>query len=207
MRRINHLDEALFGAGEVVPAGTLVEFLVWAYSDLCDDVIKGIFAEWLVAKILGINTRRRYEWANSDLVSERGTKIEVKASSYWQSWKAINPDGSPKDLAAYPIQPDTKIRFGGLAAKDTINHHRESVGVFKSEVYVFCFQNEKNYEQWNAMDLGQWEFYFVRVDNLPSKSVSLHWLRANHFGPLSPKMLVERFSEYELGAAAYNHSR
>lgn len=197
MRRINEINDSLLLKGGEIENSTLADFLNWAYSDLCDDVIKGIFAEWLVAKLLGIPTPRRYEWANSDLVSSRGTKIEVKASSYWQSWKAINPDGSAKDLARYPLQPDSGIRFSGLMAKDSIDHHLDKQGGLKSDLYVFCFQNEKVYEKWNAMDLSQWEFYLVPATSITTKSVTLRWLKANGFGPLNPSQLSQRFNEYE----------
>lgn len=197
MRQVNKINDSLLIQGSEIKNSTLADFLMWAYSDLCDDVIKGIFAEWMVAKLLGIPTTRRYEWSNSDLFSTRGTKIEVKASSYWQSWKAISPDGTAKDLAKYPPQPDAKIRFSGLMAKDTIDHHKEKQGRFKSDLYVFCFQNERNYEKWNAMNLSQWEFYLVPAKSLTTKSVSLQWLKANRFGPLNPSQLSQQFNEYE----------
>lgn len=97
MRKINKIDDALVNS-DLEIKGKLLDYLAWAYSDLCDDVNKGVFAEWLVAKILGINTERRYLWANSDLESSEGIRVEVKASAYWQSWKAINSDGTLKDL-------------------------------------------------------------------------------------------------------------
>ena len=71
IRRLNESEERLTLDGEALPGARLLDFFVWAYTDLCDDVIEGIFAEWMVAKLLGINTRRRYEWANSDLYLPR----------------------------------------------------------------------------------------------------------------------------------------
>lgn len=197
MRRINEINDPLLLKGIEFENSTLADFLMWAYSDICDDVIKGIFAEWMISKLLTIPTARRYEWANSDLISSRNTRIEVKASSYWQSWKAINPDGTAKDLGRYPIQPDSGIRFSGLMAKDTIDHHKEKEGRLKSDLYIFCFQNEKIYEQWNAMDLFQWEFYLVPAKSITTKSVTLLWLKTNGFGPLNPVQLSHRFNEFE----------
>lgn len=197
MRRINRINDSLVFHGDEIKNSTLADFLMWAFSDLCDDVIKGIFAEWMIAKLLEIPTMRRYEWSNSDLISVRETKIEIKASSYWQSWKAINPDGTAKDLGKYPIQLDSKIRFSGLMAKDTIDHHKEKQGRLKSDLYIFCFQNEKNYERWNAMDISQWEFYLVPAKRIKTKSVSIQWLKASSFGPLNPSQLLQRFNEFE----------
>lgn len=197
MRKINQLNDNLKFKGIEFEESSLSNFLVWAFSDLCDDVIKGIFAEWTVAKILDIPTTRRYEWANSDLVSLGGVRIEIKASSYWQSWKAIQGDGTPRDLNEYPIQPDSKIRFSGLMAKDTINHHLDKSPRLKSDIYIFCFQFEKNYDHWNAMDLSQWEFYFVAAQELKYKSASLAWLKKQNFGPLSPTELKRKYLEFE----------
>ena len=182
MSIINSIDDGLINS-DLKLDGKLLDFLSWAYSDLCDDVNKGIFAEWLVAKILGIKSPRRYLWANSDLETSNGVRIEVKASAYWQSWKALNPDGSLKDLSKVIIQPDNKIRFGGLVARDTIDNSKQEFGSLKSDYYCFCFHTEKNYEVWNAMDISKWEFYLVAAKNIQTKSVSLKWLKERGYGP------------------------
>jgi hypothetical protein len=194
MRRINSANDQLINSNLSLE-GTLTDFLVWAYSDLCDDANKGVFAEWLVAKILDIPTQRRYLWANSDLLSREGIKIEVKASAYWQSWKALDPDGSHKDLSKVVMQPDSKIRFSNLITKDTIYNSIESAASLKSDLYCFCFHNEKNYQQWNAMDIEKWEFYLVKAEAIKTKSVSLKWLKDNKFGPYSPSELRDAFDE------------
>jgi hypothetical protein len=196
-RKINELNDRLIAGGVDIDNSTFEDFLKWAYSDLCDDANKGIFAEWLAAKLLKILPLRRYGWANSDLISARGTKIEIKSGSYWQSWKAINPDGTSKNLNKSPIQPDAKIRFAGLAAKDTIEPHKDKVARLKSDLYIFCFQHEKDYLRWNAMDLSQWEFYLVPASELKTRSVNLCWLKTQKYGPLDPKGLVPKFQEYE----------
>jgi hypothetical protein len=37
---------------------------------------------------------------------------------------------------------------------------------YKSDLYVFAFQHERDPERWNALDLTQWEFYVFPVDQL-----------------------------------------
>ena len=88
---INQPTDSLLGAASLKNT-TLVDFWQWAFSDLCDDDLKGIFAEWLVHKLLGIESLRRVSWANSDVVtsSPGRVRLEVKATSYWQSWKVID---------------------------------------------------------------------------------------------------------------------
>lgn len=34
---------------------TLLDFWCWAFSDLCDDDVKGIFAEWMVRALFGLS--------------------------------------------------------------------------------------------------------------------------------------------------------
>lgn len=193
MSIINSIDDGLIDS-DLKLDGKLLDFLSWAYSDLCDDVNKGIFAEWLVAKILDIKSPRRYLWANCDMETSSGVRIEVKASAYWQSWKALNPDGSLKDLSNVIIQPDNKIRFGGLVAKDTIDNSKQEFGSLKSDYYCFCFHTEKNYEVWNAMDISKWEFYLVAAKDIQTKSVSLKWLKERGYGPYTAAGLRNHWS-------------
>jgi hypothetical protein len=57
-----------------------------AYSDILTNTSRGIFAEFLVAKALGVvEGVRPTGWNDFDL-SYDGWKIEVKASAYVQSW-------------------------------------------------------------------------------------------------------------------------
>ena len=49
---------------------TVRDFWQWAFSDLCSNDIRGVFAEWLVAKLLNIDLRTmRDSWAHWDLVT------------------------------------------------------------------------------------------------------------------------------------------
>lgn len=187
----------------LVPNGpdnsTLLDFWQWAFSDLCDDDLKGIFAEWLVHKLLGIVSPRRVSWANSDVVTPTRVTLEVKASSYWQSWKVIDQAGQPYAEPLYKVPvDDSKIRFGGLTARDsTSTADMTTSRSLKSQLYVFAFQHEKDIERWNAMDLSQWEFYIVRAEELVQlggRSVSLRRLRLKH-GPLTSTEFVTRATE------------
>jgi hypothetical protein len=53
-RRLNGSDDRVSGGGVGLSDASLLEFWRWAFSDLCDDDVKGIFAEWLVLKLLNI---------------------------------------------------------------------------------------------------------------------------------------------------------
>jgi hypothetical protein len=159
----------------------LQEFYRWAFSDLCDDDLKGIFAEWMVSKLLNCPSPRRVSWADSDIILPSGIHIEVKSSAVWQSWKLVNQDGSRKNPLplAKPFRP-TCIRFGGLQARPTASQWSGDRD-FKSHLYVFCFQCQTDPAQWDAQNLQQWEFYVMNrhelIELTVGKSISLAALR------------------------------
>ena len=194
-RRINTPQDVVRGGEQAIYEASLLNFWRWAYGDLCDDEIKGIFAEWLVYKLLGVASPRRIGWANSDVVTSIGVRIEVKAASYWQSWKLIDGNGLPHAKPLYAIPPDSKIRFAGLTARDGANvADRSTPRTLKSQMYVFAFQHEKKIDHWDAMDLSQWEFYVVRAEELGQfggRTVPLTKLRPK-YGPLSATEFVSR---------------
>ena len=167
-RHTNAAGDSLRGSEFALDNATLLDFWCWAFSDLCDDDLKGIFAEWMVHKLLGIASRRRVGWANSDLVTSTGIRIEVKATSYWQSWKLIDGSGLPYRDPLFSLPPDdSKIRFGGLTARDSTSVAKiTDPKALKSQLYVFAFQHEKEIALWDAMDLTQWEFYVIRAADL-----------------------------------------
>jgi len=164
------------------PPGTALEFWQWAYGDLLDDDVKGAFAEWLVHKLLGVVTSRRVSWANSDVITPEGVRIEVKSTAFWQSWKLLDERGLPEAKPKHPaIRDDRKIRFAGLKARDsTAVPDSSEPKAFKSHLYVFAFQNNIDPATWNAFDLKQWEFYLVptaKLTELGWESISLSTLR------------------------------
>ena len=185
MNRIaNRPSDKLIATSAGLENSTLQDFWKWAYSDVCDDDIKGVFAEWLVGKLLGIESARRVSWANSDLITPDGIRIEVKSTSYWQSWKYVDEFGNLREDPICPLQIDSRIGFAGLRASDaTIAHTASSAQALKSHLYVFAFQNQKDFARWNALDLSQWEFYTLPVEiveALGSRSISLRKLRSLH---------------------------
>ena len=175
-------DDTLTGSNTELQSASLLHFWKWAFSDLCDDDIKGIFAEWLVLKLLGIPSVRRVSWANSDIITPDGVRIEIKSTSYWQSWKLLDEMGVLRPTPLHPISPKTQIRFAGLKARDAVNVVTGTEPLeLKSHVYIFAFQHEIDTERWNAMDLSQWEFYALPVSSIREhhwKSISLSKLRA-----------------------------
>ncbi|HQP37659.1 MAG TPA: hypothetical protein PLI95_20885, partial [Polyangiaceae bacterium] len=93
----------------------LLSFWRWACSDLCSNLMRGVLAEYMVAKAVGCGAGVRCEWDAWDLVTPDGIKVEVKTSEYLQTWKQ-------KKLSAisFGIQPT----FGWDAATNTTAEER-----------------------------------------------------------------------------------
>lgn len=110
----------------------------------------------------------------------------------------------------YPISDKTRITFSGLKARDAVTVPDSSKPqLLKSHIYVFAFQKEKNIEQWNAMDLSQWEFYALpmkRLQQLGWKSISLTMLRSLQ-SPLTASAFIEAAKTAIKEAAAEIHSQ
>ena len=84
MSTFHKADESI---GEI---GTLGDFWRWAMSDLLSNGTRGVFAEYIVGKLLGADfSSPRLEWDAYDLLYE-GHRIEVKSSSYIQTWHTTN---------------------------------------------------------------------------------------------------------------------
>jgi hypothetical protein len=187
-------EDILFGSNLLQDRHSLLDFWRWAFGDLCDDDVKGIFAEWMVLKLLGIPGARRISWVNSDIITPNQVRIEVKATSYWQSWKLLGEDGVEYPSPLYKPALDSQIRFGGLRARNAVSvAERAASRSLKSHLYVFAFQHQKDVVEWNAMDLSQWEFYILpasEVEQIGGRSVSLPALRSKQ-APLNADAFIE----------------
>jgi hypothetical protein len=147
-------DERFHHSGQAL-GFTLHQFWQWFASDLANNVIRGVLAEYIVAHALGVANGLRESWAPYDLLSE-GIKIEVKSAAYLQSWYH----------AGY-----SKIEFSIGPTKeynpDTNKLAKESKR--QADIYVFCLLNHKDKETLDPLDLDQWEFYILPASVLNEK--------------------------------------
>jgi hypothetical protein len=80
--------EPLTGSESFGDSGIYVaDFWRWAFSDLRENIVRGVLAEFLVAKAVGDPSPLRHAWDNYDVTTPDGTRIEVKSSAYLQSWR------------------------------------------------------------------------------------------------------------------------
>ena len=161
---------------------TALDFWKWGFSDLRQNITRGILAEYIVAWAIGADKRPRQSWAAYDLESPSGKKVEVKCTSYLQAWtytKKINPKFDIK-----PSKPWSADEGMG-----------EEKG-YNADIYVLCYFFERDRDKADPMNLDQWKFWIFSKKNLISllntkKSLTASYLESN----------CESFSFYQLSDA------
>lgn len=139
---------------------TLLDFWRWSASDLTNNALRGVLAEYIVALALGLTEVTRVEWDAHDLVTPAGVKIEVKSAAYLQSWAQTK---------------FSKISFGIRQTQLLNGETNESKR--QAQIYVFCLLHHQEQATLDPLDLNQWTFYLVptRVldEKRPGKSLTL----------------------------------
>ena len=151
---------------------TLLDFWRWSASDLLNNAMRGVLAEYIVACGLGITRGVRTEWDAYDLLTESGTRIEVKSASYLQSWHQKSPS-----TIQFSIRP---TRFW-----DETTGKYDSDLRRQGDIYVFCVLNHRDKMTVDPLNLNQWDFYVLPASVLnkkfpTQKSIRLSALLALH---------------------------
>jgi hypothetical protein len=170
--------------------GTVSDFWLWAFGDLRSNCVRGFFAEWMVAQILGLEPNPSGSWDNYDLQLRDGRTVEVKAGAYLQAW---HTGGSPP----------SKVQFTGLKASKWLDggHKRSNEEkTFNADLYVFCVHTERNAERWDAFDLAQWDFYIVPRAQLQARDAAC--LHLSSVQKLAQKITAEELVVALLGASS-----
>ncbi|MET9879436.1 hypothetical protein ABZZ36_33145 [Actinacidiphila glaucinigra] len=139
-------SEPIRADGETVT--TLGEFWSWACSDLANNTMRGVLAEYLVATALGAAGGTRTEWDSVDIRTPEGWRVEVKSAAYLQSWAQSRHSPISYSIApasAWDAPTDT-------TSADVLRH---------SDVYVFCLLRHRDKENLDPLDLDQWTFYVL----------------------------------------------
>jgi hypothetical protein len=61
---------------------SILDYWVWAFSDLAGNTERGVLAEYLVAMAIGAKSPVRNSWGAYDLDAPDGTKFEVKSAAF-----------------------------------------------------------------------------------------------------------------------------
>ncbi len=153
-------DEPFIGC-----AATVYDFWRFAMSDLRMNNVRGYLAESLVARAVQA-VGQRIEWDAFDVLTPDGVKVEVKSSAYLQVWDQRAP---------------SRIVFSGLRGKTWSPQQGEaSEATYNADVYVFAVHTALRHDQYDALDVRQWEFYVLpreTIERLGYKSLGLSTLR------------------------------
>lgn len=169
----------------------------YAFSNLNSNVLRGELAEFLVEMALSDDGEvgLRNPWGDYDVITKKGTKIEVKCSSYIQDWDQNKL---------------TRIMFSGLKARElywseAVKPYSEFKNVskeYKSDIYVFALFKHQATETLDILDLDQWCFFVLPKDEIArisknASSVSLYVLEKNNINPVSFGELKEKITQLE----------
>ncbi|MGO4599481.1 hypothetical protein [Terrabacter sp. 2RAF25] len=142
------------------------DFWRFAMSDLRMNNVRGYLAEFLVARAVG-TALPRTEWDAFDVLTPDGVKVEVKSSAYLQVWDQHRL---------------SRIVFTGLRGRTWTPRSGEATdATFNADVYVFCLQTATSHEQYDPLDVAQWEFHVLPktvLEQLNLQSIALSTLRS-----------------------------
>ena len=148
-----------FCSGGVPRDFDLLDCWRWTTSDLVSNATRGILAEYIVARAVGVPTTGvRDEWAAYDLETPDGIKLEVKSAAYIQSWwqRAFSPI-SFKIKKTRSWNEET-----GYSGEPTR----------KADLYVFALLAHKDHHTIDPLDLDQWTFYVLPTAQLEERKGS-----------------------------------
>jgi hypothetical protein len=174
------------------PAGfDVLDFWGWSTSDLVTNTTRGVLAEYIVARALGIRTDGvREAWRAFDLLTEDGLRIEVKSAAYVQTW-------SQKKLS--PIQFVVRKSLGWDADTGVM----EAEARRQADVYVFALLACQDKATIDPLNLAQWQFWAVPVADLDGRTGSQHSIALKSLR----KLAGEPVDFHELGAAVKRAAR
>ncbi len=126
------------------------EFLEWAHGELLDNRNRGIVAEFIIAKALGLAGTRRVEWDDVDLVYE-GRSIEIKSAANLQSWEQTAPVNCKFNIPKKAAYWDEKL--GRRMPLDPPCR--------MADLYVLCHFKETDRLNADPLCPEQWDFYVL----------------------------------------------
>ena len=163
------------------------DFHNYAFTDYLDNVVRGSLGEYLVASALGVNDTPESSWESWD-ITYGNIKIEVKTSSYVQTWKQkklTTPRfGIPK-------------RLGWQAETNEWGNTKER----QADIYVFCLFTFKDYIDKESarsaiLETRHWEFYVIPTKDLPTQETIGLWGLSQLTEPISFEQLPNAIKSF-----------
>jgi hypothetical protein len=135
-----------------LPGTTLGDFWSWAFSDIVSNATRGVYAEFLVAKCLGLESLSRLEWDKADL--EYGESlIEVKSSAYLQSLRHDKLSDIQFDVGKKRILIDGTNKYEPIPRRC-------------AHCYVFALHAAKDETVADPLIVTQWRFFVMSVSEV-----------------------------------------
>ncbi len=147
--------ETFYLDGENLPLDVL-SFWKWSSSELLGNALRGVLAEFIVASTIDILDKPREEWDAYDLKTKNGLKIEIKSSSYLQSW-----DQTELSKINFGIQETSDFDY------ETKKYDKQKKR--QSDIYIFCVLSHKDKNSVDPLNLSQWDFYILETKILNEK--------------------------------------
>jgi hypothetical protein len=157
----------------------LQDFWQWFGSDLLNNALRGILAEFIVASDLGCSDSVRQEWNAYDLETRTGFKVEVKSAAYLQSWRQ---------------EKLSLIRFNIAPTYEQVNEEdgrwkQSDVSKRQADVYVFCVLSHQDKETIDPLNMAQWDFYVLPAKILNERAEKQKSIYLSALLKLEPKQV------------------
>jgi hypothetical protein len=140
-------------------------------GDLRMNNARGYLAEYLVARAVNAEATARVEWAGWDVKAPDGTRIEVKASGYLQSWTQRKPSAVQFGVAVSQPEKAWDENLGRDVLMPDGRVH----------VWVFAVHTAQDHAApYRALDLSLWQFWVAShaaVRALRQKTAALSTIR------------------------------
>lgn len=128
-------------------------FWRWAFSDLCNNTLRGMLAEYLVAVAVNSPNPMRIQWDACDLQTPEGILVEVKSSAYLQSWDQERLSD---------ISFDVGMKRAWSAATNTYL----TSPARSAHVYVFALHAHRDKTTVDPLSIDQWQFFVASAQSL-----------------------------------------
>jgi len=163
---------------------TLFDFWRWSLSDLVSNATRGLLAEFIVAKALGISTPSvRDEWSAFDLQTPEGLKVEVKSAAYIQTWYQSSLS-------------KISFRTPKTRAYDPNTNQLDFEAKRRADVYVFAVLAHQDKSTIDPLNVDQWEFYVVPTATLDARTRSQYGITLPTLKELANKGLASESVTY-----------
>lgn len=157
--------------------GTVRDFWAFAMSDLRANNVRGYLAEYLVARAVGADGQR-IEWDPYDVLTPEGVTVEVKSTGRMQTW---------------PQRAPSRVSFSGLRGRRLLAENSYALEpTYNAQVYVFAIQTAISHEDYDPLDVSQWEFHVVSAHAIAATgrdSIGLSLLERLSGGPVDYAVL------------------